>query len=133
LYVIFILLASSFILLLFSYLGIDNVNAESLVDSIKVPSNPQHMLSNPANGKKYVINWNSENIYEIDATTKILVDVFYLNGAKYIAHNPANRNMYASSGWNDTVNVISMRSMTLGKTCSCPTNSTQHWDKFISG
>ena len=56
----------------------------------------------------YVVNWNSENICEIDTTTKRLVDVFHLNGPKYIAHNAANRNIYASSDWNDTVNVISI-------------------------
>jgi DNA-binding beta-propeller fold protein YncE len=78
------------------------------------------MLLNPANGIMYVVNWNSENIYEIDTTTKRLVDVFHLNGPKYIAHNAANRNIYASSGWNDTVNVISMRSIISGNTCSLP-------------
>jgi YVTN family beta-propeller protein len=103
-----------------------------VVDTIPVGLFPNGIAFNPANGNMYVSNWNSGNIYEIDTTTKRLVDVFNLNGPKYITHNAANGNMYVSSGWNDTVNVISMTSMTsCGGTAVCPTNSTQHWDKII--
>jgi len=38
------------LLSLISYLGTNNAGAQSIGDSIKERSNPQHMLLNPANG-----------------------------------------------------------------------------------
>jgi YVTN family beta-propeller protein len=76
------LLPSSFILLLFSYLGTDNANAESIVDSIKVPSSPQHMLLDPANGKLYVPSgYTSGQVTVIDSLTNKVTNNIYLLSA----------------------------------------------------
>jgi YVTN family beta-propeller protein len=93
-------------------LGVNNANAqeESVVASIKVPSNPQHLKSNPANGKMYVPGGQTTGqVTIIDSLKNEVINNIPLIDFPYgIAYNPANGKMYVTQdgGATNTVSVI---------------------------
>ncbi|HZE77072.1 MAG TPA: hypothetical protein VE089_00830 [Nitrososphaeraceae archaeon] len=95
-----LLLTSSFILLLFSYLGINDADApESIVDSIKMPSNPQHLFLNPPNGRLYVPRgFTSAEVTIIDSLKNKVINNIPMMGPPFgVAFNPGSLISTASS------------------------------------